>query len=91
MKKQLILKVTGLVQGMGYRYSSQKEARKRGLVGYVSNLRDGSVELVAEGEEQALKDFLVWCYNGVGAATVQAIEDTWKDPAGKYEDFVIKF
>lgn len=91
MKKQLILKITGLVQGMGYRYASEKEAKKRGLTGYVINKSDGSVELVIEGEEKTLKDFIIWCYNGVGPATVKAIEDTWQDATGKYEDFVIKF
>ena len=49
------------------------------------------MELVAEGEEQTLKDFMLWCYNGVGPATVQTIEDTWADSTGKYNDFVIKF
>lgn len=91
MKKHVTLKITGLVHGIGYRYTSKKEAKKRGIVGYVTNLSDGSVELVAEGEEQTLKDFIIWCYNGVGLATVQTIEDTWADSAGKYNDFVIKF
>lgn len=91
MKQQVTLKITGLVHGMGYRYSSEKEAKNRGLVGYVTNLSDGSVELVAEGQEKALKDFIVWCYNGVGPATVHSIEDSWQDATGKYEDFVIKF
>ena len=82
MNKQLKLKIVGLVQGIGYRYSSEKEAKKRGLVGYVTNLEDGSVELVTEGEEEALKDFIHWCYNGVGPATVQTIEETWNEATG---------
>lgn len=91
MKKHVTLKITGLVHGIGYRYTTKKEAKKRGIVGYVTNLSDGSVELVVEGEEQTLKDFIIWCYNGVGPATVQTIEDTWADSTGKYNDFVIKF
>ena len=89
--KQVNLKIIGLVQGVGYRYTAQQEAKHRGLLGYVANLPDGSVELVALGPEEDLKRFVGWCYNGVGTAVVKTIEITWETSSGKFKDFVIKF
>ncbi|OGY43125.1 MAG: hypothetical protein A2731_03510 [Candidatus Buchananbacteria bacterium RIFCSPHIGHO2_01_FULL_39_8] len=90
MIKRVTLKISGLVQGVGYRYLAQREAKKRGFVGYIKNLADGSVELVAEGEEKNLKDFIQWCYNGVGPAQVQKIEENWSEATGNFDDFVIR-
>jgi len=90
MNKRLTLKIYGLVQGMGYRYSSQNEAKKRGFKGYVRNLDDGSVELVVEGKEKDLKDFINWCYNGVGPAQVLNIDQSWSTSTGEFSDFVIR-
>ena len=87
MKKRLTLKIFGLVQGIGFRYMSQIEAKKQGFTGYVKNLDDGAVELVAEGEETALKEFIAWCYNGVGPAQVTKIEENWSEATGEFSDF----
>ena len=46
------------MQGVGFRFTAEAIARKFKVNGWVSNLRDGRVEVVAEGEESALKDFL---------------------------------
>ena len=91
MNKRLTLTITGMVQGMGYRYASQKEAKKRGFLGYVTNLDDGSVEMVVEGKEQDLKDFVSWCYNGVGPAVVHQVDQSWRSATGEFPDFMIKF
>ena len=90
MTKRLSLKITGLVQGVGYRYLSQKQAQKEGLSGYVKNLDDGSVEVVVEGDETKLKEFIQWCYNGVGPAQVHKIEENWSELTGEFSDFMIK-
>lgn len=50
--------VTGRVQGVGFRYFTQLEARKRGITGRASNLRNGQVEVIAQGEADALAEFL---------------------------------
>ena len=89
MDKRLSLRIYGLVQGVGYRYSSQIEAKKRGFTGYVANTDDGAVELVVEGKEENLKDFISWCYNGVGPAMVHKIDQNWQKATGKFSDFVI--
>ena len=91
MNKRLTLKIHGAVIGVGYRYSSQYEARRRGFTGYVRNLDNGTVELVAEGNEKDLKDFINWCYNGVGPAMVHKIDQSWSEATGEFSDFVIKF
>ena len=90
MRKCLTLKIHGLVQGIGYRYSARNEAKKRGFTGYVRNLADSTVEIAVEGEEKDLKDFVVWCYNGVGPAMVQKIEESWSTATGEFSDFVIR-
>ena len=88
--RRLTLKIYGFVQGIGYRYLSQKEAKKRGFSGYVCNMPGGGVELVAEGHEPDLKNFVQWCYNGVGPSVVQEIETSWSNATGEFNDFAIK-
>ncbi len=48
-------RISGLVQGVGFRYYALRRAQERGVVGYVRNLPDGRVEVVAEGAEEALE------------------------------------
>ncbi len=91
MTKRLTLKIHGLVQGVGYRYTARNEAKKQEFTGYIKNLDDGSIELVAEGDEENLKKFINWCYNGVGPAMVQRIDQSWSDATSEFSDFVIKF
>jgi len=90
MTKRVTLKIFGLVQGVGYRYLSRNEAKKQGFTGYISNRSDGSIELMAEGEEKKLKDFIDWCYNGVGTAQVKRIEQSWSAATGEFSDFMIR-
>lgn len=56
--------VHGLVQGVGFRYSTQREAKALGLKGYAKNLDDGSVEVVAWGEEERVEALLTWLRAG---------------------------
>jgi acylphosphatase len=90
-QRRIILKIHGLVQGMGYRYWSSQEAQKRGFTGYVRNCDDGSVEIVAEGKEKDLKDFIQWCYNGVGTAQVTKIDVSWSKATDEFKEFSISF
>lgn len=90
MTKRLNLNVKGQVQGVGYRYFIQKEAQKLGFTGYVRNSKDGGVEVVVEGEEKDLQNFILFCYNGVGTANVKKIDESWSEAAGVFSDFVIR-
>ena len=65
--------VTGRVQGVGFRWFVVKEARALGLAGYVRNLADGSVEVVAEGEAAALERLAAALAHGPAAARVAGV------------------
>lgn len=64
MQKRLEAKVTGRVQGMMYRDFAQRKARGLGLVGTVRNLPDGSVSVIAEGEDASLQKFIILLRTG---------------------------
>lgn len=72
--------VTGDVQGVFYRHTAAKRARAKGLTGWIRNLPDGRVEVVVEGEEQAVRDFVEWCRSGPPHASVEDIEVSWGPP-----------
>jgi acylphosphatase len=67
-------RVTGLVQGVFYRASTEREARRLGLAGWVRNCDDGAVELEAEGPAERVDALVAWCRRGPPAARVQAID-----------------
>lgn len=66
--------VRGRVQGVFYRASTQEQARALGLTGWVRNCSDGSVELVACGEESVLKDLESWLWQGPRFADVHEVD-----------------
>ena len=59
---RLDLVIEGMVQGVGYRYSAKMKAESLGIRGIVQNLRDGSVFVTAQGEKEAMDNFVRWCY-----------------------------
>ena len=83
--------VEGEVQGVGFRYSALREARALGVVGWVRNADDGTVEAWAEGEEAALEEFLAWLNVGPPAALVRGVKVSWKNPKGTYSSFSVAF
>lgn len=89
MQKQIVLKIYGKVQGVFFRDSSRRKARELGLVGYAKNEPDGTVQIVTEGEEGKLKEFIEWCQDGFDYAKVEKIDIKWTEPAGQFTDFVI--
>jgi acylphosphatase len=87
--KQLQLMVKGRVQGVYFRASAQREARRLGLTGWVKNRADGSVEILAEGEEVAIRDLYGWAQKGPGAARVDRVDSRWRSYSGEFPDFRI--
>jgi acylphosphatase len=85
---RVIARITGTVQGVKYRVTAQREARRRGLTGWVRNEPDGAVLIDVEGDPGALDAFLRWCAEGPPGARVAAVETTVADPVG-YEEFAI--
>ncbi len=89
-QKRIHLFVRGRVQGVYFRATAQREARQHGLSGWVKNRTDGSVEIVAEGEEDDVKDFLAWAHSsGPSTARVDDVEVRWRSYTGEYTDFRI--
>ncbi len=88
-QKRVHLVVRGRVTGVYFRASAQREARQLGLTGWVKNRPDGSVELVAEGEEDQVKDFLAWSQTGPTTARVDRVETRWQSYTGEFSDFRI--
>jgi acylphosphatase len=92
MAKRMRLIVKGRVQGVFYRENTMNSARKLGgLTGYVKNLSDGSVEVVAEGEEKKLRELLKICKKGSFQSDVQSIEEFYSEPTGEFEGFLMEF
>jgi acylphosphatase len=67
------IRVSGRVQGVGFRWSAANEARLRGIKGYVKNLSDGSVYIEAEGTENQLRAFIDWCKKGPDFGHVESV------------------
>ena len=79
------LKIFGVVQGVGYRWSMVQEARRLGVRGGVRNRRDGSVEAIVTGPTQALDQIIEWARKGPPSATVTAVDVLAGD--GTFESF----
>jgi acylphosphatase len=84
-------RVTGRVQGVSYRASARAVAGGLGLVGWVRNTRDGSVELEAEGPREQVGELLRWCDRGPTAARVAAVEVTEIEPTGNDASFRVTY
>jgi acylphosphatase len=82
--------VTGRVQGVGFRYSTQEVAIRLGLGGWVRNLSDGRVELEAEGDRPALDRLLEFLRAGPRMARVDGVEVEWLAVAGLSHPFELR-
>lgn len=95
MQKRIECSIKGRVQGVMFRDFAQRNARKRGLVGWVKNELDGSVSLVAEGGEGVLKEYIELLWKGPlisrFVARVDAVEVSWNDARGDMNDFKILY
>ncbi|GIV78881.1 acylphosphatase [Litorilinea aerophila] len=83
--------VHGRVQGVNFRYFTLQEARRLGLTGWVANRPDGTVEVVAEGPEDALASLERWLHRGSPAARVERVEVQWSPASGEFSRFQIRY
>jgi acylphosphatase len=81
--------VSGLVQGVGFRYSAAREAIRLGVAGWVRNLPDGRVEALAEGDRQAVDAFVAWLRRGPRGADVERVEVSQEPYRGDLDAFDI--
>ena len=81
--------VTGRVQGVAYRNFTREMAIELELTGFVANLPDGSVEVLAQGKYNVLKVFRNHLLQGPDAARVKNVYEEWKEPEREYDGFKV--
>jgi acylphosphatase len=74
--------VSGMVQGVSFRWYTAQHARSRDVSGWVRNLDDGRVEAVFEGRREGVEAMVTWCNEGPPHARVSGVEVAWEDPEG---------
>ena len=82
--------VSGVVQGVGYRIFACSEARQRGLTGWVRNRSDGAVELVAEGENGLVREFVKELKRGPISSDVSGVTVTHAEATSQFDSFDIR-
>jgi len=87
--ERLEIRVTGIVQGVAFRWYTRERAGELGLVGWVRNLPDGSVQLLAEGPREDLERLLLWCGQGPPSARIRKLAPRWTAATGEFDDFRI--
>jgi acylphosphatase len=91
MKKKILIKIFGQVQGVFFRSRAQQIAESLNISGVARNLGDGTVEIVAEGDEKNLEKLLEWCHQGPQLARVEKVESSWEKPTGEFEIFKVEY
>ncbi len=82
--------IKGLVQGVGFRFFTQRAAARHQVLGYVKNLEDGRVEVHIEGDEKAVQEFINDLSTGPTFSRVEEIEEIVLDPIGSFTAFRIE-
>jgi acylphosphatase len=85
------IRVSGRVQGVGFRFALRDQARALGITGWVRNRADGSVEALVQGKREALESLIRWARRGPRAAEVESLQQRAPEPefARDYEAFEI--
>ncbi|MEJ2169806.1 MAG: acylphosphatase [Desulfobacterales bacterium] len=83
--------ISGRVQGVFFRAETQRVAERFGVVGWVRNRPDGTVEAVFEGEQRAIDAVLGWCNEGPHLAAVDKVKVKWQDYTGRFKSFDITY
>ncbi len=87
---RLSARITGRVQGVGFRNFTRRRARRLGVTGWVRNEQDGSVRLEAEGSRDALESLAEAVRQGPRAARVDGVSVEWDDATGDFEAFQVR-
>jgi acylphosphatase len=83
--------IQGRVQGVWFRGSTRRQATGLGVTGWVRNRTDGSVEVLAEGPEEAVRKLSTWCHQGPSGARVTRVLETQEDWVGEFDSFEINY
>jgi len=91
MKESIELIIKGRVQGIGFRAFTAVQAERFDVCGWVSNLSNGDVKVIAQGKKNDLADFVAKLKKGPLYSSVQSIVETQIIPAEQYDDFSIRY
>ncbi len=83
------LYIGGQVQGVYFRAATRDQARMLGVTGWVRNLPDGRVEVLAEGNKDSVDALVAWCRRGPPGARVEGVDMTQEDYMGQYAEFSV--
>lgn len=87
--KQAHVFISGVVQGVGYRYFVKNNAQKLGLTGWVRNAEDGGVEAVFQGEEKVIEEMIAVCKKGPFLSVVKQVGFEWEEGEETFTQFDI--
>lgn len=82
--------VRGIVQGVNFRWFTQRRASDLGLTGFVRNASDGSVQVTVEGARGAIEQLLEMLRMGPSAAVVESVQVEWHAPSGEFDRFEVR-
>lgn len=82
--------ISGHVQGVAFRYFTQRMARKQSLGGWVRNLDDGRVEAEFQGPRKEVEEAVQWCRRGSPTARVTEVVVDWPEESERYRLFEIR-
>jgi acylphosphatase len=82
---------SGIVQGVGFRFTAERLARRFPVTGFVRNLDDGRMEVVAEGEEPQLVEFLTAIHESGMKDYIRDVEAHWSNGEGTFKRFSIAY
>ena len=91
VQKRIHIFVTGRVQGVFFRQSTKVMAIKNNVKGWVRNLDDGRVEIVAEGETQDIDNLAHWCKTGPANSRVDEFELSEENISDEFENFEVRY
>ena len=85
-----MIKTTGRVQGVSFRFYVKQKADELHLTGFVKNNPDSSVEIIAEGPRAELEKLAEWAAKGPEFSTVEQCETAWGQTSGEFSSFEIR-
>ena len=91
IQKRIHIFVTGRVQGVFFRQSTRVMAIKNNVNGWVRNLDDGRVEIIAEGEKQNIGNLVNWCKTGPANSRVDEFELSEENVTDDFENFEVRY
>ncbi len=89
--KRVHIIISGYVQGVFFRHNTKVKARNLGLRGFVRNVSNGDVEVVAEGNEKELNELIDFCRRGPVLSCVANLKIKYEEFKGEFDDFTVRF